>query len=146
MRTLIAVVLALATLNMALATEIEITSEDCNFEVRKEKDEVILRVSKIIAIENSISAWDIELPHDEITLPLKEGLKTKMKNPFGEEIIISYKNGILTHDHKATANFTRDTLEMKISPDLQKITSAKFVRKGTGILVFMSKEKFECKF
>ncbi len=128
------------------ATEIEVTSDECNFEVRQERDALVLKVNKLIAIQNSISSWDIELPNDKVKLPLQDGLKKKIINPFGEEIMITYKNGILTHDHKAKSNFTRDTLELSISADLKHIRSAKFTRKGSGILVIFGSEKFECKF
>ena len=144
MKSLI-VLLAVFSMN-TFATEIEITSEDCNYEVRKERDSTILRVDKIISVENSISFWDIELPDDKIKLPLEDGMKTKLLNPFGEETVITYKNGILIHDHKAKSNFTRDTLELSISADLKRIRHAKFTRKGTGLLFMFGREKFECKF
>jgi hypothetical protein len=132
-------------MNNLQAREIEVSSNDCNYELRQERDGVNLRVNKIIAVENSISSWDIDLPSDKIKLPLKEGMSKKITE-MGEEIIITYKNGILTHDHKAKSNFTRDTLELAISADLKRIRSAKFTRKGTGILVLFGSEKFECKF
>lgn len=145
MKTVLLMMIMLLGLD-ARATEIEVTSDDCNFEVRQERDAVVLKVNKIIAIQNSISGWDIELPNDKIKLPLPDGFKKKMLNPSGEEILISYKNGVLTHDHKAKSNFTRDTLELSISPDLKHIRHAKFVRKGSGILALFGSEKFECKF
>ncbi len=129
-----------------MATEIEITSQDCNFEVRRERDAIVLKVNKIIAVENSISSWDIELPVDKIKLPLKSGMKKVIPGPGDDEAIITYKNGILTHDSKTKSNYTRDTLVMHISPDLKHISSAKFTRKGTGILFLFGSEKFECKF
>lgn len=130
----------------AHATEITVTSDDCNFEVRKERDSTVIRVNKIIAISNSVSSWEIDLPTDKIGLPLEEGMKLRQKNSFGEEVVVSYKNGILTHDHKASSNFTRDTLELSISTDLKHIRQARFTRKGTGLLFLMGSEKFECKF
>lgn len=140
-------VLCLSLLSLQVfATEIEVTSQDCNFEVRKERDSIVLRVNKLIAVENSISSWEIELPNDKIKLPLQNGLKKTIPGMANEEVIITYKNGILTHDHKAKSNFTRDTLVMHISPDLRSISSARFTRKGTGILVLFGSEKFECKF
>src|SRR5690348_14893132 len=56
---------------IALATDIEITSNDCNFEVRKDRDATVLDVSKLISVENSISSWEIELPKDKLKLPLE---------------------------------------------------------------------------
>ncbi|MES2528643.1 MAG: hypothetical protein V4598_16285 [Bdellovibrionota bacterium] len=140
-------VLCLSLLSLqAFATEIEVTSQDCNFEVRKERDGVVLKVNKLIAIQNTISSWDIELPNDKIKLPLQNGLKKTIDGMGDDEITITYKNGILTHDHKAKSNYTRDTLVMHISPDLKSISSAKFTRKGTGILFLFGSEKFDCKF
>jgi hypothetical protein len=131
---------------IALATDIEITSNDCNFEVRKDRDATVLGVNKLIAVENSISRWEIELPKSKIKLPLEEGLKVKFNDESSEEVVITYKNGILTHVHKATTNFTRDTLELGISADLKHIRSAKFTRKLTGLMVLFGSEKFDCKF
>ncbi len=140
-------VLCLLLLSLQVsATEIEVTSQDCNFEVRKERDGVVLKVNKLIAIQNTISSWDIELPNEKIKLPLQNGLKKTINGMGDDEITITYKNGILTHDHKAKSNYTRDTLVMHISPDLKSISSAKFTRKGTGILFLFGSEKFECKF
>lgn len=130
----------------AHATNIELTSDDCNFEVRKERDATVLRVNKIIAVSNSLSNWEIDLPNDKIKLPLQDGLKLKYTNPFGEETTVTYKGGLLTHDHKATSNFTRDILELGVSADLKQIRHAHFTRKGTGILSLFGSEKFECKF
>ncbi len=146
MKSLLVLTIIILSMQAALATDIEVTSEDCNFEVRKERDSLNLRVSKIIAIENSISSWDIDLPSDKIKLPLREGLQAKFRNPFGEETIITFKNGVLIHDHKAKSNFTRDTIELHISADLKHIRSSKFTRKGTGILSLFESEKFECRF
>ncbi len=145
MKSVLIMVLILFGLQ-AHATEIEVTSDECNFEVTQERDAMVLKVNKLIAIQNSISSWDIELPNDKIKLPLQDGFRKKLVNPFGEEILITYKNGVLTHDHKAKSNFTRDTLELSISPDLKKIRHAKFTRKGAGLLVLFGSEKFECKF
>ena len=145
MKFLSVLCLTLFTLQ-ALATEIEVTSQDCNFEVRNERDGVVLRVNKLIAVENSISSWEIELPNDKIKLPLQNGLKKTIPGLGNDEAVITYKNGILTHDSKAKSNYTRDTLVMHISPDLKHISSAKFTRKGTGILFLFGSEKFECKF
>lgn len=146
MKSLFVLPLIILSMQAALATDIEITSEDCNFEVRKERDSLNLRVNKIIAVENSISGWDIDLPSNKVKLPLRDGLKTKFLNSSGEETLITFKNGVLIHDHKAKSNFTRDTLELHISADLKHIRSAKFTRKGTGILSLFGSEKFECKF
>lgn len=145
MRFLIALI-AILSMNAAFATDVEITSEDCNFEVRKERDSIFISVNKIIAIENSISRWEIELPTEKIKLPIEDGMKKKLINSSGEEILITFKNGVLVHDHKAKSNYTRDTLELNISSDLKHIRSARFTRKGTGILALFGKEKFECKF
>lgn len=134
------------TLNSAFATEIEVTSEDCNFEVRQDRDSIILRVNKIIAIADSISSWEIELPADKFNLPLRSTLTKKFTNYLGDETVVTYKNGILIHDHKARSNYTRDILELNISSDLKRIRSAKFSRRGTGILSLFGREKFECKF
>jgi hypothetical protein len=146
MKSLLALTFIILSMPVAFATDIEITSEDCNFEVRKERDSLNLRVNKIIAIENSISSYDIDLPSDKIKLPLQDGLKLKLLDPFGEETLISFKNGILIHDQKAKSNFTRDTLELHISADLKHIRSSRFTRTGTGILSLFGSEKFECKF
>ncbi len=146
MKSLFVFISVILSLPAALATDIEITSEDCNFEVRKERDSLNLRVSKIIAIENSVSSWDIDLPSDKIKLPLQDGFQTKFFNSFGEETLITFKNGVLIHDHKAKSNFTHDTLELHISADLKHIRSSKFTRKGTGILSLFGSEKFECRF
>jgi hypothetical protein len=146
MKFVIALGLSILSLGQVLATEIEVTSQDCNFEVRRDRDNIVLRVNKLIAVENSISNWEIELPNDKIQIPLKNGLKKVIHGLSDEEVLITYKNGILTHDHKAKSNFTRDTLTMHISPDLKSISSAKFTRKGTGILSLFGSEKFECKF
>ncbi|MFL5784483.1 MAG: hypothetical protein ACJ76H_07745 [Bacteriovoracaceae bacterium] len=146
MKSLLALVFILMNMNSVRASNIEISSNDCNFEKSQERDGINLRVSKIIAVENSLSAWDIDLPSDKIQLPLKEGTKIVINDESDEEIIISYKNGFLIHDHKALSNFSRDTLELAISPDLKHIRSAKFTRKGTGILSLFGSEKFECKF
>lgn len=134
------------SMNAAIATDFEITSEDCNFEVRKERDSVFLSVNKIIAVENSISRWEIELPNGKIKVPFEDGMKKKLINSSGEEILVSFKSGVLVHDHKAKSNYTRDTLEINISSDLKHIRSARFTRKGTGILSLFGSEKFECKF
>lgn len=144
MNSLIGLIVVLS-MNAAMATDVEITSDDCNFEVRKERDSIIISVNKLIAVENSISRSEIELPNGKIKLPLKEGLKTRFISS-GEETTLTYKNGILIHDHKAKSNFSRDILELKISPDLTHIRSARFTRKGTGILSLFGSEKFECKF
>lgn len=146
MKSLVTLALFILSLQSASATDIEITSEDCNFEVRKERDSLNLRVNKIIAIENSISSWDIDLPSDKIKLPLRDGLNTRFENSSGEETLVTFKNGVLIHDHKAKSNFSRDTLELHISADLKHIRSSKFTRKGTGILSLFGSEKFECKF
>lgn len=146
MKSLFPVLAILLCSQGAFATDIEITSEDCNFEVRRERDALNLRVNKIIAVENSVSAWDIDLPYDKIKLPFQEGFKTKLLHSSGDETLISFKNGVLIHDHKASSNFTRDTLELHISADLKHIRSSRFTRKGTGILSIFGSEKFECKF
>jgi hypothetical protein len=146
MRFLFLIGVVVLSMNAAFATDFEITSEDCNFEVRKERDSVFLSVNKIIAVENSISRWEIELPKEKIKIPFEDGMKKKILSSSGEEIIVSFKNGVLVHDHKAKSNYTRDTLELNISSDLKHIRSARFTRKGTGILAIFGKEKFECKF
>jgi hypothetical protein len=146
MKSLLVLVFLLMNMNSVRAADIEVSSNDCNFEKSQERDGVNLRVSKIIAVENSLSAWDVDLPSDKIELPLKEGTRIVVHDDADEEIIITYKNGFLIHDHKALSNFTRDTLELAISPDLKHIRSAKFTRKGTGILSLFGAEKFECKF
>jgi len=138
--------IAVLSMNAAIATDFEITSEDCNFEVRKERDSIFLSVNKIIAVEHSISRWEIELPVEKITIPLKDGLKKKLINSSGDETLVSYKSGVLIYDHKARSNYTRDTLELNISADLKHIRTARFTRKGTGILALFGSEKFECKF
>jgi hypothetical protein len=138
--------LMILAVSSAFATEIEITSDDCNFEVRKERDSTILRVSKIIAIENSVSVYEIDLPDDRIKLPLEDGMETSFLNSTGDEASLTFKNGILIHDLKAKTNFTRDTLELHISANLKHIRTARFTRKGTGILSLFGSEKFECTF
>ncbi len=145
MRFLVSLV-AILSMNAAFATDFEITSEDCNFEVRKERDSIFLSVNKIIAVENSISRWEIELPKEKIDLPLEDGMKKKIINSSGEEILVTFKNGILIHDHKAKSNDSRDILELHISSSLKHIRAARFTRKGTGILALFGSEKFECKF
>ena len=145
MRFLFLIGIAVLSMNAAFATDFEITSEDCNFEVRKERDSVFLSVNKIIAVENSISRWEIELPNDKIKIPLVDGMSKKLISS-GDETLITFKGGVLKHDHKAKSNYTRDTLELNISSDLKHIRSARFTRKGTGILAIFGKEKFECKF
>lgn len=144
MRPLIALI-AILSMNAAFATDVEITSEDCNFEVRKERDSIFISVNKIIAVENSISRWEIELPNGKIKLPLEDGMRKKLVSN-GEETLVTFRNGVLVHDHKAKSNYTRDTLELSISSDLKHIRSARFTRKGTGILAIFGSEKFECKF
>ena len=146
MRFLVLLGFAVLSMNAAFATDFEITSEDCNFEVRKERDSVFLSVNKIIAVENSISRWEIELPNGKIKIPFVEGMRKKLISSSGEETLVSFKNGVLIHDHKAKSNYTRDTLELNISSDLKHIRSARFTRKGTGILAIFGREKFECKF
>ncbi len=146
MKFLLALGMTILSMGQVPATEIEVTSQDCNFEVRRERDNIVLRMHKLIAVENSISSWEIELPKSKIQLPLKSGLSEMVRGVSDEEIFITYKNGILTHDHKAKSNFSRDTLVMHISPDLKSISSARFTRNGTGILALFGSEKFECKF
>lgn len=145
MRFLVLLVCALS-MNAAIAIDLEITSEDCNFEVRKERDSVFLSVSKIIAVENSISRWEIELPKEKFKAPFEDGMTKKLINHSGEETLVTFKNGVLVYDHKAKSNYSRDILELNISSDLKHIRSARFTRKGTGILSLFGSEKFECKF
>lgn len=145
MRFLVLLVCALS-MNAAMATDFEITSEDCNFEVRKERDSVFLSVNKLIAVENSISRWEIELPKEKLKPPFEDGMTKKLINNSGEETLVTFKSGVLVYDHKAKSNYTRDILELHISSDLKHIRSARFTRKGTGILSLFGSEKFECKF
>lgn len=132
--------------SFASATEIVVTSEDCNFEVRRERDATVIRINKIIAVANSVSVVEVELPRSLVKIPLQEGLKTSFPTSSGDETSLSYRKGLLTHTHLSSSSSTRDVLELRISRDLKQIRQARFSRKGTGILSLFGSEKFECTF
>ncbi len=82
-------------------------------------------------------------------LPLSKGLNQTFQSSFSssDEATISYDGRTMTYINIARTNFTKDSVKMIISPNLQQIEAIQYRRSGIyGTQLFIDSKTFTCKF